>query len=1091
MARTKGARGNAKARRIKDIIEAVGAGVPAQVETVDFGDPLRPKTCLEVDFPIIPVNHVATIEGNAGKPIYQMSKWFARRRSSVFRSLLLSAAMKAPADSGRADKVVWDAYYANHQKNPALERLKVADIFMGGGTTVVEAARLGMQVFGTDLNPVAWFVVKNELSGAQPSAVQALLDDIEAEVKPQIMPFYACDCPRGHKGKWTRIDGMGKDVEAMGPTFDPLSIAPVERRHYRYQGPEIIYVFWAKHGPCQVMGCGHRTPIFTTPVVAVKTLTVKAWPDIECPACKLCFDVEAKDARMAPGVPLVVAADQKPHVVIQIDRKVRCPGCSSDVEVGSLSGRKMIQKRVALSLLVHPDWIIGLPANDKEYGGSATDAPQATAAWNAERASKLQLLEVRGVLPETVTCPETGSTLATGANGATLGAQGIFKCGGCGKGGGKGDKDQKLVEALEKSGKTAAVAAFALQGYCPACETAQEPYRGRFFAMARSNTEALNSVTSEWETRKKTDLAAYWPTCEIPFGHMTHQRQPLPQHGYTHYWKMFHPRQLLVHARLLRAIVDAGERHSWETREFVLGAFQQYLRNQNMFCFWNPQGDKLEPLFSSNNFHPKATLVENCVFSALGRGNWKSCTESLLETLSWASDPWEVINIEHVRESHPHVNGASTTKSEKIACGDPVLSDRANIACVSATDVSGIEVASHDLVITDPPFSGLLHYAELADFFYVWLRLVLKDRYPDLFTAEYTPKVLEAVSSPARAPEDPDGFYRRLLTQCWREASRILKPGGILAFTFHHKEDDPWIDVLESLFEAGFYLEATYPIRSDETKGEGEFGSKKIEYDIVHVCRKRTGEPEPVSWGRLRRTILDDVRQLQDVLEHHAKEGLPAADLQVIRRGKALEHFSRHYGKVFLDEGRPISVRDALVGIHQLLDEQGAGTGDAPPLEAEPLTRQILRIFSGRSELPRDQIQKFLRGTGIAPQEFVERGWCRERKRLFQLVEPLDLARSWVEKLHRTRVSDYDQALFCVGACHEGSGIDLGAVLADPRFHPHESLGPLLEWHAHRGATETIRDAAARALTIWKSRRPHEKEKIVQATFTFNIEGAQ
>src|SRR5207249_5828295 len=108
---------------------------------------------------------------------------------------------------------------------------------------------------------------------------------------------------------------------------------------------------------------------------------------------------------------------------------------------------------------------------------------------------------------------------------------------------------------------------------------------------------------------------------------------------------------------------------------------------------------------------------------------------------------------------------------------------------------------------------------------------------------EYTPKALEVVANRARQPEDPDGFYQRLLTECWREAHRILKPGGILAFTFHHSEDEPWVAVLGSLFDAGFYLEATYPIRSDETKGEGEFGSRKIEYDIIHVCRKRVEAP--------------------------------------------------------------------------------------------------------------------------------------------------------------------------------------------------------------------------------------------------------
>ncbi len=82
----------------QQVAQAVGAGKAVALETVDFNDPNRPKTCLEVDFPILPVNQVASIEGNAGKPIYQMSKWWARRRSSVFR-------------------------------------------FMGGGTTLVEGSR--------------------------------------------------------------------------------------------------------------------------------------------------------------------------------------------------------------------------------------------------------------------------------------------------------------------------------------------------------------------------------------------------------------------------------------------------------------------------------------------------------------------------------------------------------------------------------------------------------------------------------------------------------------------------------------------------------------------------------------------------------------------------------------------------------------------------------------------------------------------------------------------------------------------------------------------------------------------------------------
>src|ERR1035437_9976259 len=171
----------------EQIANAVQAGREVAAETVDFSDPNRPKTCLEVDFPIIPINQVAAIEGNASKPIYQMSKWWARRRSSVFRSMLIAAAMKAPDDESKAAKAVWDVYYANHQKRGSLRHLKVADPFMGGGTTIVEGSRLGMQMFGCDVNPVAWFVVKNEMTKVDLAEVNCLLADIETEVKPQII----------------------------------------------------------------------------------------------------------------------------------------------------------------------------------------------------------------------------------------------------------------------------------------------------------------------------------------------------------------------------------------------------------------------------------------------------------------------------------------------------------------------------------------------------------------------------------------------------------------------------------------------------------------------------------------------------------------------------------------------------------------------------------------------------------------------------------------------------------------------------------------------------------------------------------------
>ena len=339
---------------------------------------------------------------------------------------------------------------------------------------------------------------------------------------------------------------------------------------------------------------------------------------------------------------------------------------------------------------------------------------------------------------------------------------------------------------------------------------------------------------------------------------------------------------------------------------------------------------------------------------------------------------------------------------------------------------------------------------------------------------------MEAVANRAREPEDPDGYYQRLLTACWAEAHRALKPGGMLAFTFHHSEDAPWVSVLESLFDAGFYLEATYPIRSDETKGDGEFGSKTIEYDIIHVCRKRIEEPKEVSWGRMRREVLADVRQLQSMLENHARAGLPAADLQVIRRGKALEYFSRHYGKVYVDEGRPISVKDALVGINQLIDEDANKTAEPVPVIAEPMSRQFLRIFDGKTELARDQMQKLLRGSGIAPDEFEKRGWCSEDKKVFHLADPLDFAHEWQGKHRRRLTADLDQALVIIGACYDGSGINASDTLKNENFKPHAALKSLLEWLSKRGHTQPMRNAASRALTIYNNWAASNKDQVQQ-----------
>ena len=1068
------------------VAEAVGAGKKVQLESVDFSDPNRPLTCLEVDFPILPINQIAQIEGNAGKPIYQMSKWWARRRSSVFRSMLIAAATKAPDEPAEAAKLVWDNYYANHQDNEAFKKLKVADIFMGGGTTLVEGARLGMQMTGNDLNPVAWLVVQNELSDVDLDEVNKLFEHIEREVKPQIMPFYACEGPNGEKGKWTQRSSS----KVMGDEFDPLALTPEERKDYDYEGPEVIYTFWAKHGPCAASGCGHRTPLMTSPVVAVKTISVKGWLDVECQHCEMTFDIERYEARMAPDVPLVVSDSEDPYSILDDAGNYQCPHCQHQYrdEAAAQKGessrllKKMSKnKKIGLTLLIHPEWLKGSSGQDDEgaLGGSANSPLLETRRWNKERIKNYRLVEVRGALPTIVTLPD-GSSINTLEGNISKKATFVCQEATCGR-------EQNILDSVSATKDTGPLSALVLQCFSKTRKTRGAPYSGRFFkAIEESDICRFNAVITEWNDRKFGDLKNYWPDEELSYGWKTHGWS-IPQHGFTHYWKFFNDRQLLVHSLLMKSIEESCG-FSENAKNIALGVLQQYLRNQNLFCFWNIQADKMEPMFTSNNFHSKSIPIENSVFSNLGRGNWESCVRTTIDALEWKKWPWELVSNESLR-AYPELKGFLSGKSEKAFPGDSVLPSQ-NISCGSSTELSLLEDCSFDLVITDPPFGNLVQYAELADFFYVWLRKPLEKRLPEIYATEYTPKALEVVTNPSRNKDDPDLFYKRLLTECWKQAKRILKDGGLLAFTFHHSEDKPWIDVLESLFSAGFYLEATYPIRSDETKGDkAQFGSQKIEYDIIHVCRKLSGAPQKISWARLRRRILSDIRQLQNLLEHHQKEGLPLADIEVIKRGKALEYFSRHYGNVYVEEGREFTVSEALVGIKQILDDQSDSESGSTPVVCEPNTRQFLRIFARQASVDRDQMQKFLRGSGIAPSTFVGLGWATEttRPKAFHWRSPMELALERIAS-NRNMSRDFDQAMLLVGACYPESGINTKKIL-DESFKPHPALGHLLDWLIHNGADSAMRTATTMARQLYTRWEAEHQSVVQQQISLFDMEG--
>ena len=1149
---------------VEDLSGPPNLGKAVKVTVPDFANRKRPKTCLEVDFPIVPINALSRLEGNAGKPIYQMSKWWARRRSSVFRAMLLAAAMEAPTkkqqdgtpildtegipvpDETEAAKAVWDVYYANHQKAGNFKGLKVLDCFMGGGTTLVEGSRLGFQVSGVDLNPVAWFVVKNELACTDPADVKAFFEQIEAEVKPVIQPFYVTECPRGHVGRWFRkAESKASNTEQRMPAdFDPLVLQPEERKHYRYEGPEVIYTFWAKHGPCSKPGCGHRTPIFRTPVIAEKKLGVK-YVELTCKSCKTAFHAELGAARMAPAAERVVLSNEFPFTelsqpfakrlmdyakgsaaeclerakelaaMVEFEEGLKCPQCGTfageflrDVLTmhSTAIRRSQIDKKhlkiqpprnsvkpVFTYLLIDPDWLKGdAGVADGQSLGGYSDAPlDLTETWFLSRLEHLQFIEVRGQIKldedtssqDTVLDDEAEAendegesavdseesdpdqtdrkkyglprfiTLASGrvidTRKGTVVEKATVQCQYCGT-------KENNIDGLRKAKHPAPLMPYALQCLCPDCKEEGYTYDGRYFlAPSTKDINRLSESMRIWDSLKSGALQDFWPKEEIPYGWQTHYWS-IPDHGYTHWYRMFNPRQLLVLGTLLKKIMMTGS-VSMPVKEQALGAFQQYLRNQCMFAFWNPQRDTIEPHFSNNNYVAKQLVVENCVFPSLGRGNWTSCSEKVIEALEWCRIPWEPVLV------------PNSSKSEKVATADPVRPEGTSIFCHSSSDIPELDSESTDLVITDPPFGDNFIYSEMANFFYAWLRIPLSRWYEQFRGIKDSPNAQEAVKNVAHHAEDGDEFYQTMMTACWSEAFRVLKPGGLMAFTFHHSEPAQWAIVLEALMDSGFYIEAIYPVTSDESKGENaEFGSKKIEYDMLHVCRKRLSDPITVSWAKMRQWVKAELSRLRNLLASYRANEISDADVRVILRGKALEFFSRHYGKVLTAADEPMKIAHALAGIDQLLDE-GSGGADRPPSVVQPLAYQFLRLFSIRTSYSSDEVTKSLFGTAIRPKDLIERGWIEERNRVVSSI-PIDERFEHHRRRPRKEMkTEIDQAHFLIGAAMPNSGINLEEELTKDTWMLRKSVDAVLEWYEKVTLNPDVRNAAMLARAILRS----------------------
>jgi len=143
---------------------------------------------LFVESPTEFLNLLAKKEAHSRKPIYRIHKWWARRLSSVFRMIILSTL--DPSSTSET----WKKYYSNYDLGEKI----VLDPFMGGGTVIVEALKLGCRVIGTDINPLAWFITKKEIENFQQENIVRAYSNLERSVGKFIKSLYTTYCPAGH-----------------------------------------------------------------------------------------------------------------------------------------------------------------------------------------------------------------------------------------------------------------------------------------------------------------------------------------------------------------------------------------------------------------------------------------------------------------------------------------------------------------------------------------------------------------------------------------------------------------------------------------------------------------------------------------------------------------------------------------------------------------------------------------------------------------------------------------------------------------------------------------------------------------------------
>jgi putative DNA methylase len=258
-----------------------------------------------------------------------------------------------------------------------------------------------------------------------------------------------------------------------------------------------------------------------------------------------------------------------------------------------------------------------------------------------------------------------------------------------------------------------------------------------------------------------------------------------------------------------------------------------------------------------------------------------------------------------------------------------------NMGFAYQADAQTQTISANKSISTDPPYYDNIGYADLSDFFYIWLRKSLRDVFPTLLSTIAVPKAEELVATPYRhgSKEKAENFFLTGMTQAMGSLSAQAHPAGPITIYYAFKQSDTettggtsstgWETFLEAVSRAGLQLTGTWPMRTELGNRPIGSGTNSLASSIVLVCRKRPADAPSISRREFIRELNGVLPEaLDEMTKGSGDERSPVApvDLSQAIIGPGMAVFSK-YAAVLEADGSPMSVRTALQLINRFLAE--------------------------------------------------------------------------------------------------------------------------------------------------------------------------